>query len=188
MKTILASASPRRKELIKNIFNSVIIKPADVDESLPTEIDPKEAPIFLAEKKALCLADENFDDLIIAADTIVLHDNKILGKPSDENDAKNMLLALSDSAHKVITGCALCYQGKLHSFSETSTVQFYPLSEEEIDAYIATGEPMDKAGAYGIQSKGGLFVKEIHGDYFNIVGLPIARLKREIASFLNNAK
>ena len=108
-------------------------------------------------------------------------DGKILGKPTDEQNAREMLGSLSGKIHKVITGCAVVKNGICLSFSEETAVEFYPLTENEINDYLLTGEPFDKAGAYGIQGKGGLFVKRIDGDYFNVVGLPVAKLKR----FLN---
>lgn len=184
MKIILASASPRRKELIRHIFDVVEVIPADIDESIPPKLSAKDVPSYLSEQKALFLASDHPTDLIIAADTVVISDDKILGKPRDTDDARRMLKALSGREHEVITGCTLALNGSSRSFSVSSRVHFYPLNEAEINAYIETGEPMDKAGSYGIQGKGSLFVKEIHGDYFNIVGLPVAKLNQEIKDFL----
>ena len=122
--------------------------------------------------------------LIIGCDTSVLIDGKILNKPRSTNDARTMMHLLSGKTHQVITGCCLYYQGRFHSFSEITEVEFYPLSDDEIEQYIKSSEPYDKAGGYGIQNKGALFIKGIKGDYYNVVGLPVARLKREIDSFL----
>ncbi len=184
MQVILASASPRRKELLKFIFDRFSVCPADVDETLPDGIDADEAPVYLSKIKARALCDENPDSLIIAADTVVIMDGVILGKPTDTADAARMLKSLSGRTHRVITGCTVGFGGRTHSFSAVSFVTFYPLSDTEISDYIATGDPMDKAGAYGIQSGAATFVEKIEGDYFNIVGLPVARLKREIENFI----
>ncbi len=184
MNVILASASPRRKELLKHIYPLFSVLPADVDETVPALMDAEDVSEYLAKKKALHLAKSHEKDLIIAADTTVLLNGQILGKPLNEEEAIKMLTLLSDQTHKVVTGCCLALEGKIHSFSQTSLVTFYPLCEEEILQYVASGDPLDKAGAYGIQTGGCLFVKEIQGDYFNIVGLPVSRLHKEIQHFL----
>lgn len=183
MQYILASASPRRQELIKLITEDFSVIPADIDETLPDNINPFYGPEFLAVKKAEHISKQHKGALVIGADTGVFLENRVLGKPKSEDDAKEMLKSLSGKTHKVITGCAIFYNGKHLSFSEETSVEFYPLSDNEIIRYISTGEPMDKAGAYGIQAKGSLFIKGIQGDYFNVVGLPIARLKRELENF-----
>ncbi len=179
-KFILASASPRRKELLKTVMPQYTCIPADVDESIPEGIDAREVAEYLSLKKARHIAKDNPDSVVIGADTCVILGDKILGKPENEAQAKQMLTDLSGKTHLVITGCSIVKGEKEITFSEVTEVQFYPLTEEEIDKYIATSESMDKAGAYGIQGKGALLVKEIKGDYFNVVGLPIARLSREI--------
>ena len=184
MEIILASASPRRQELLGYVFKSFVCKPANVDETLPENIMPMESAEMLAVKKAKFIANENSDALVIGCDTVVIYENEIFGKPTDEMDAKRMLEMLSGKTHYVVTGVALFYKGKSVSFSERTSVKFYDLTECEMLDYIATGQPMDKAGAYGIQDKNFLPVKSIEGDYFNVVGLPIARLKREVESFL----
>ena len=183
MELILASASPRRAELIKLLDRKFTIVPATGEEVLQEDIGPEFAPVFLAAGKALEVSEKLPDCLIIAADTVVIHDGEILGKPKDENDARRMLRSLSGNTHKVITGCCLRYGKKEYAFREETRVTFFDLKDEEIESYIQSGEPMDKAGAYGIQGKGALFVSSIEGDWANVVGLPIARLKRELDAF-----
>lgn len=179
---ILASQSPRRRELLSLITENFRIIPAKGEEILPEKISPENAVLTLSEQKADEIFAENKGELIIAADTIVAIDGKILGKPRDENDAFSMLKTLSGRVHEVFTGvCAVFPSGEKVRFFEETKVEFYPLSDEEINAYIKTGEPMDKAGAYGIQGKGALLVKRIDGDYYNVMGLPVAKLSRIIA-------
>lgn len=188
MNIILASASPRRQELIKRLFERYSVIPADIDETVPDEIGPEFAPVFLAAQKAKAIGDQYPEDLILAADTVVIADGRILGKPKDRDDAKQMLRFLSGKTHKVITGCCISKGGSSASFHEESYVTFYDLSEKEIDEYVDKGLADGKAGAYGIQDQGALFVERIEGDYYNIVGLPIARLNREIRSLLEEEK
>ncbi len=185
---ILASKSPRRKELIAFLFDNVEFMSSDGDETYPDGLAFDDIPAFLSVGKCKDIAKNNSDALVIGADTGVLYNGEMLGKPENKEDAKRMLTLLSGKTHTVITGCCLCKNGKTMTFSEKTAVTFYSLNEGEIDAYIATGECDDKAGSYGIQGKGGLFIKEIMGDYYNVVGLPIARLKREIDRFLNTIK
>ena len=177
---ILASASPRRKELISLISNHVKIVPANVNEDFSANISVESVPEMLAVRKAAYVSKEFYNDTVIGCDTSVIIDGEILGKPENADDAKRMLKLLSGKTHKVITGCAIFKNGRSLSFSETTHVTFYPLTDEEIDNYVSTGEPMDKAGAYGIQGYGSLLVSEIHGDYFNVVGLPIGKLNKMI--------
>ncbi len=184
-KVILASASPRRQELIKLIFDSVEILPADCDETLPEGIGAREAVEYLSKIKneaSAKLTDQ--ENLIISADTVVAVGDKILGKPVDKEDARRMISLLSGKVHQVYTGVTLSLNGKVKTFSEKTDVEFFDLTENEIEEYISSSEPYDKAGAYGIQGKAGLLVKGINGDYYNVVGFPIARLKREILEFL----
>lgn len=183
MKYILASASPRRNELFKFITDEFDCLPADIAEHVPQHVDTFSAPEYLAVQKALHVSKQYANAIVIGSDTSVFIEDMMLGKPKNEEDAFKMLSLLSGRKHKVITGCAICYGGKSMSFSATSVVEFYDLSEQEIRQYIATKECFDKAGAYGIQGYGSTLVKEIHGDYFNIVGLPVARLKKEIENF-----
>ena len=184
MKYILASASPRRKELLTNILSDFTIIPSDAPEIIPVNLPPENAPELLACQKAAAIAQKHPDAIVIGADTGVFIDNQMLGKPRDQADAFNMLKMLSGRTHKVITGCCLYYRDKHISFSETTEVTFYSLNDQEINDYIATGEPEDKAGAYGIQQKGSLLVKSINGDYFNVVGLPVAKLYRMLQILL----
>ncbi len=185
MKTILASASPRRRELIKLIDENTLCISADVDETIPSGIESENAPEFLACKKALKIAEGYKSDLVIGCDTTVFVDCVPLGKPKDRKEAFYMLNLLSGRSHKVITGCCLCLNGKTLSFSVESKVYFFNLSEKEINDYLDTNEYTDKAGAYGIQGKGSLLVEKIEGDYFNIVGLPVSMLNIRIKEFLN---
>lgn len=184
-KVILASASPRRQELIKLIFDSVEILPADCDETLPQGIGAREAVEYLSEIKNEASAKlTDAENLIISADTVVAVDDEILGKPVDKGDARRMISLLSGKVHQVYTGVTLSLNGKTRTFSEKTDVEFFHLTENEIEEYISSSEPYDKAGAYGIQGKAGLLVKGINGDYYNVVGFPIARLKREIEDFI----
>lgn len=182
-KLILASASPRRRELIKLISDNVICVPSGEEEALPDGILATETAQFLAYQKAKSVARDYPSDFVVGCDTVVILQDTILSKPKDEADAYNKLSTLSGKKHKVITGCAIIKGDRIHTFSQETQVEFYPLSDEEIRRYIDTKDPMDKAGAYGIQGAGSLFVKGIEGDYFNVVGLPVARLMRELKAF-----
>ena len=184
-KVILASASPRRQELIKLIFDKVEILPADCDETLPEGIGAREAVEYLSKiKNEASLQLTEKENLVISADTVVAVDDEILGKPIDKEDARRMISLLSGKVHQVYTGVTISLNGKVKTFSEKTDVEFFDLTEDEIEDYISSSEPYDKAGAYGIQGKAGLLVKGINGDYYNVVGFPIARLKREIQEFL----
>ncbi len=183
---ILASGSPRRRELLEELGFSPTIRPADIDEARRPGEDPQALVRRLARDKAMaCL--ESMPRLpqeaIVAADTIVWTGNTVLGKPADADDARRMLKSLSGKTHSVSTGvCIIAPQHVRtpHAFVETSAVTFFKLTDEQIDAYVASEEPLDKAGAYGIQGAGRLLVSGIEGDYFTIVGLPVARLVREL--------
>lgn len=183
MKIILASASPRRQELLKYIVPEFEIIPADVDETLPEGTVSEKAAEFLASKKAKHIAKQYPDSVVIGSDTVVIIDGIILGKPADKSDAERMLKLLSGRTHKVITGVCIAYGEKTDSFSCETKVTFYPLTDKEILDYIATGEPMDKAGAYGIQGYGSVLAEGIEGDFFNVMGLPVAMLKRRLEKF-----
>ncbi len=184
-KVILASQSPRRQELIKLIYDNVEILPAQCDESLPEGIKAREAVEYLSKIKNEATAKlTDKENLIISADTVVAVDGVILGKPVNKDDARRMISFLSGKVHQVYTGVTLSVNEKSVTFSEKTDVEFYALTENEIEEYINTPEPYDKAGAYGIQGKAGLLVKGIKGDYYNVVGLPVARLKREILEFI----
>lgn len=180
MKYILASASPRRKELLNLITSDFIVLPPYADEAVPSSMEPLFAPEYLAVKKAKSVAQANPDITVIGADTAVFVNDRMLGKPIDAEDAKNMLLDLSGKTHEVITGCAVCRNDRCTSFSCVTKVTFFDIDLKTVYNYIETGEPMDKAGAYGIQGKGALLVKEISGDYFNVVGLPVSRLAKTL--------
>ncbi len=183
-KFILASASPRRQELLKYIIPEFEIIPADVEENIPQNISAEKSAEFLAVKKASHISEKFPESIVIGSDTTVIINDRILGKPSDDADAERMLRMLSGNVHKVITGVCISCGNIRESFSCVTEVEFYPLDKKDIDGYIATGETADKAGAYGIQGKGCLLVKTINGDYFNVVGLPISELKRRLEKFI----
>ena len=183
MKLILASASPRRAEILRNAGIDFEILPADVDESARPGESAKDYVRRLAEKKARAagqLAAKSSRDsaVVVAADTTVVLESEILGKPATADDARAMLRRLSGRTHEVLTGLAvLPLPGlEIHLAVETTRVTFAPMSEREIDEYVASGEPFDKAGAYAIQGRGGKFITRIEGCYFNVMGLPLARL------------
>lgn len=194
---ILASASPRRKELLEQVGVEFEVCPAKGEEII-TKTQPKDVVMELARQKAKEVAamistygelhpdtTTPQDLLVIGADTVVSYQEHILGKPKDEEDAKQMLTMLSGQTHEVYTGVALLFvepsgRAGVHTFYEKTEVTMYPMSEKEIQRYIATGDPMDKAGSYGIQGACAIHIKEIHGDYNNVVGLPVARLYQEL--------
>lgn len=175
---ILASNSPRRKDLLKQIGVDFTIDPADVDERVLPNEQPEEYAVRVALDKARVAADRAGAGIVIAADTIVVLNDEILGKPADAEDAERMLLLLSGKAHRVITGLAVmdAATGRAFTGASLTRVWFRSLSPREIASYVATGEPLDKAGAYGIQERGALFVERIEGCYFNVVGLPLSLL------------
>lgn len=175
---ILASKSPRRKELLSLITTDFEIIPAVGEENADPALSPDMFVQELARQKALEIAENHPDDIIIGSDTVVAINGEILGKPKDEKDAFRMLKMLSGTSHSVFTGVAVIKDGKTHSFTEETKVRFFPLDDYEIERYIATGEPFDKAGAYGIQDIGALLVEGIDGDYYNVMGLPVGRLFR----------
>ena len=178
---ILASKSPRRKELLSFITTDFAVKSADVDETLPQGITPDKAVEYLSKIKAEPFKNEN--DIVIGADTVVALDGKILGKPRDDADAIATLKMLSGREHSVFTGVSVIKGENIETFSVQTKVKMFELTDEEIEEYIATDEPFDKAGSYGIQGKGSLLVEKIDGDYFNVVGLPISRLNRVLKLF-----
>lgn len=176
---ILASASPRRKELLEQVGVTFTVKPSTCEE-IVSDSDPARVVISLAHQKALDVAQYEEDALVIGSDTIVSIDNHILGKPKTKEDAYRMLKMLQDNTHQVFTGVTVIHKqnGKedIYSFYSSTDVSFYEMTDEEINHYIDSGEPMDKAGAYGIQGKSAIYIKEIHGDYNTVVGLPVAML------------
>ena len=182
MAMILASQSPRRRELLGQMGFSFTVRPAKGEELPHPELIPAQLVEELARQKALEVsAEAASDDVVVAADTVVAIDGKVLGKPHDKVHAAQMLSALSGREHTVYTGVAVKRGETLLVEHEATQVRFRPLTEREIDLYIKTGEPMDKAGSYGIQGCGALLVEGIRGDYFNVVGLPICRLGRMLA-------
>jgi len=175
-RVVLASASPRRRELLNLIGISHEVRPANIDETIRTRETPRRHAERLAREKASAIAMHDPDLITIGADTIVVVNRKVLGKPADTAQATHMLGLLSGREHTVVTAVAVSRGKKLRSAVEEVRVRFRRLSAEEIDAYIATGEPMDKAGAYGIQGFGATIVDRIEGDYFAVMGLPLVRL------------
>jgi len=177
---ILASSSPRRKELLENLRLTFAISSSDVDESFDPTLPPEEVVMELAERKALAVFQQNQDAFVIGSDTIVVANNQILGKPADEAEAIRMLQRLSGQQHEVFTGVSIMSPESSTRFYEKTEVWFWELTDDEIKAYVQSGEPLDKAGAYGIQQLGSMLVKKINGDYFAVVGLPVARTIREL--------
>lgn len=175
---ILASASPRRKEILELADLKFDVMPSDAQE-ITTKTAPNEVVMELASIKAKDIYKKSEkQSMVVGADTVVAYQGQILGKPADEADAKRMLTMLSGQTHEVYTGVCVIEDGK--TFYEETKVTFYEISDEQIDRYIKTGEPMDKAGSYGIQGKAAVFIKGIEGDYYNVVGFPIARFLQEI--------
>lgn len=182
MDIILASTSPRRKELLSRMGLSFKAVSPDVEEDMRMDLPPSELVMELSGQKAQAVYErEGGSALIIAADTVVSLDGAVLGKPADELDAFKMLTTLSGTRHQVYTGITVLWNGERVTEFEATDVTFRDLNQEEIEAYIATGEPMDKAGAYGIQGYGALFVEGISGDFYNVMGLPVCRLGRILA-------
>lgn len=182
-KIILASASPRRRELMGVITESFEIITADVDETIKEGTPPTEAVMELSLKKAKAVSEKHAGRTVIGADTIVVCDGTILGKPENSEHAYEMLKMLSGRTHSVLTGVTITDGQKTDTFYVSSEVTFFQLTEDEILSYVAGGEPDDKAGAYAIQGKGSLFVEKINGDYFNIVGFPVSEVNRHLKNF-----
>lgn len=185
-KLILASASPRRRELLQDLGYPFEIITADCKEIIDPDLSIAEAIQQIAYQKAETVWKVNKDAIVIGADTMVCYGGKMLGKPKDRNDAKQMLEMLSGKTHMVISGVAILSQDKKETFYEETRVAFYPIEEELLNKYLDSEEPYDKAGAYGIQGMGKLFVKEISGDYFNVVGLPIASVYRHLKTYIKD--
>lgn len=188
MDVILASGSPRRRELLAHIYKDFQVIPADIEEVIPQGTAPCDVGELLAKQKTLHVQKNHPNDLIIGADTVVAVDGEILGKPQNADDAKRMLALLSGREHQVYTGVSLRFKQTAVSFTQCTKVWFYPLTAQEIDNYIETEEPFDKAGAYGIQGEGSILVEKIEGDFFNVMGLPVARLKRELGKITDESK
>ena len=188
-RVVLASKSPRRKELLHLLTDSFEVIPAEGEETSPSDLRAEEVPIYLADLKCRevaerCSPDDN--TVVIGCDTVVIQEGKVLGKPADEQDALRMLTDLSGRSHIVVSGLSVFYRGEYHTGAGLASVTFYPADEQQLKAYIATGEPMDKAGAYGIQGIGGLLVKGINGDYNSVVGLPVNELARIVTEMLTD--
>ena len=184
MAMILASQSPRRRELLGQMGFSFTVRPARGEELPHPELTPAQLVEVLSRQKAEEVAVQaGPDDVVIAADTVVAVDGAVLGKPRDPADAARMLSLLSGRAHTVYTGVTVRRGTFSLTAHEATQVRFRPLTQSEISAYIATGEPMDKAGAYGVQGKGALLVERLEGDFFNVMGLPVLRLSRMLAQF-----
>lgn len=188
-KFILASASPRRKELLSIYIKDFKIMPADIYETVPNNIALEDAPLYIAKEKAAAVFNKlNEDEIIITADTIVLLDNKIYGKPKDKLDAYNMIKTLSGKTHQVITGVC-CYSKDKQvniEFSDVTNVSFTDISDEIIEKYLKNAEYIDKAGAYAVQGLASMFVEKIEGCYDNVVGLPMGMLARNLVKYKIN--
>ena len=175
MQLILASGSPRRKELLSLFGVPFIVRAADIDETMDQNKAPSDEVARVSRLKALAVPREE-DDLVIAADTIVVCGGRVLGKPHSREEAIAMLESLSGRDHQVMTGCTVARGERIETFTEVTDLHFRPLSEAEIIRYVDSGEPMDKAGAYGIQGGAALFCEGLTGDYYNVMGLPVCRL------------
>ena len=184
MNIILASQSPRRRELLKRIgIENFKVIPAQGEELATRTLTPDQLVEELSQRKCAEVAAAHPKDLVIAADTVVSIHNRVLGKPRSEEDAARMLAALSGKLHLVYTGVTVAKEGRTLTQHEVTSVRFRTLTQADIIRYIATGEPMDKAGAYGIQGYGSVLVEGISGDYYNVMGLPVCRLSRMLARF-----
>jgi len=184
MAIVLASKSPRRRELLELLGLSFTVCTADIDETIDAAKPITDEIVRLSREKAQAVASMvEGDDVIISADTVVVLGNTVMGKPKDSAEAREMLLALSDNTHSVITAVTVMCGDKIRTEAVTTKIVFRGLTEQEIDAYVASKSPLDKAGAYGIQEKAAAFVKEIHGDYFSVVGLPVCTLVELLRDF-----
>ena len=182
MQLILASASPRRKALLSLFGIPFTVRAADIDETMDPEKPPFDEVARVSRSKALAVG-RGKEDIVIAADTIVVCQGKVLGKPHSEAEAASMLRLLSGRDHQVMTGCTILYGDRVETFTEVTSLHFRPLSEKEIQKYVQSGEPMDKAGAYGAQGYGALLIEGIEGDFFNVMGLPIRHLSCMLRKF-----
>lgn len=180
MKIILASSSPRRKAVMENAGYKVEVRKPDIDENLRMKLPPIDLVMKLALMKANSAVKNSDDEVVIGADTIVCIDGKNIGKPNDAEQAKTLLRQLSGRLHRVYTGVAIVSKERQETFFVQAKVNFMKLDNDLIDRYIATGEPLDKAGGYAIQGKGGMLVESIDGDYYGVVGLPIAQLAKRL--------
>ena len=179
MKFILASQSPRRRELLGLFRIPFTVQVADIDETMDATLPPEQEVARISREKALAVSREA-EDVVIAADTIVVRGDKVLGKPHSPEEAIRMLTMLSDGEHRVMTGMTVIRGENIRTCTEITTLHFRKLSHREITDYVATGEPMDKAGAYGIQGGAALFCSRMEGDYYNVMGLPVCRLAQAL--------
>ena len=180
---VLASGSPRRQELLQRIgIRDFTIRVPQVEEWYPDGLTPEEVVCYISREKSQAVPSDQ-EEIVITADTMVFLDDQRLGKPQDEADALRMLTALQGRRHTVCTGVTVRQGDRVLTESEATGVVFRPAEESELRAYIATGEPMDKAGSYGVQGKGALLVERLEGDFFNVMGLPVLRLSRMLAQF-----
>ena len=182
MNLILASQSPRRRELLQKLGHPFAVRVADIDEAMDPEKPPFDEVARVAGQKALAV-ERTAEDTVIAADTIVVCEGRTLGKPHTPGEARQMLRLLSGRDHQVMTGMAVLQGGRLETVTEVTDIHFRELTDREIDASVASGEPMDKAGAYGIQGGAALFAERLAGDYYNVMGLPVCRLTLMLRSF-----
>lgn len=181
MQLILASQSPRRRDLLGLFHIPFTVRVADIDETMDPAKAPYDEVARVSRLKALAVSRED-DDIVIAADTIVVCAGQVLGKPHCEEEAKAMLRLLSGRDHQVMTGVTVLRGEKIETVTEVTDIHFRPLSEKEIAAYVSSGEPMDKAGAYGIQGGAALFAEKMVGDYYNVMGLPVCRLHQMLCA------
>ncbi|WP_018342740.1 Maf-like protein [Cytophaga aurantiaca] len=183
---ILASGSPRRKQLLEDAGITFRILTKEVEENFPVYLQRTEIPLYLSKIKAHSIKSDFPDSLIIAADTIVVQRRDVLNKPASPEEAKQMLLKLSNNMHEVITGVTICYKGQERSFYDITEVFFKPLSEDYINYYIEHYKPFDKAGSYGIQEWIGMVgIQKIQGDFYNVMGLPVSKLVNELEKIFN---
>lgn len=182
---ILASGSPRRRELLLQAGLKFEVEPSSYKEEMGLDMEPEDLAKYLSQKKAIEVAKKHKDSIIIGADTFIVFEGELIGKPKTKEEAKEMLKKLSGKAHSVITGFTIIDTGlnkTVSDFAETKLF-FRDISDEEINSYVETGEPLDKAGAYAIQGLGGIFVQRIEGDYYNIVGLPLSKVVERLKDF-----
>ena len=179
MQLILASSSPRRRELLGLFGIPFVIRAADIDETMDPNLPPEQEVARVSRCKALAVP-RQAEDVVIAADTIVVCEGRVLGKPHSPREAEEMLTLLSGRDHQVMTGCTIAAGERVQTFTEITDLHFRPLEPEEIRRYVESGEPMDKAGAYGIQGGAALFCRRMEGDYYNVMGLPVCRLWQQL--------
>ena len=181
---ILASSSPRRKELLSLLKIPFDIIVSDIDESINLENDLDKEIENLSYKKAYAVFKDHQDSIVIGSDTIVILNNKVLGKPKDKEEAKEMLRSLQDNTHTVLTAVTIISKDKYDTFSIKADVTFNHMDEEEIEEYVNTNEPLDKAGSYAIQGDGAKYIKQVNGDYYAVIGLPISEVYNRLKNFM----